>query len=286
MPAALVSTPPAVIAGAGGAIIAQLSQMNVPYRIGQGASMVMVPADQVMLPGVQASPAIVVMRQADRSAHFVVVWRRVGRWVQLMDPAAGRRWVRVRDFIDGLYRHRMPVPEADWCALRGDRLGMVFQEPMTALNPLHKIGNQVAEPLRLHLGHTPKQALARAEALLAEAQASKDKLPRRWWGAVGVLLVWAALLGVLDLATRGLRRIAAGLQHHRALPLPLQLALAGLQQPHSPLRTALLSLGSALTLVASEGGALRGGVVLALFGLGAAIPLVAVAYASRSGFVR
>ena len=45
-------------------------------------------------------------------------------------------------------------------------------------------------------------------------------------------------------------------------------------------------LGSALTLVASEGGALRGGVVLALFGLGTAIPLVAVAYASRSGFVR
>lgn len=45
-------------------------------------------------------------------------------------------------------------------------------------------------------------------------------------------------------------------------------------------------LGSALTLVASEGGALRGGVVLALFGLGAAIPLVAVAYASSSGFMR
>ncbi len=45
-------------------------------------------------------------------------------------------------------------------------------------------------------------------------------------------------------------------------------------------------LGSALTLVASEGGALRGGVVLALFGLGAASPLVAVAYASRSGFMR
>ena len=45
-------------------------------------------------------------------------------------------------------------------------------------------------------------------------------------------------------------------------------------------------LGSALTLVASEGGAARGGVVLALFGLGAAIPLVAVAYASRSGFAR
>jgi cytochrome c-type biogenesis protein len=45
-------------------------------------------------------------------------------------------------------------------------------------------------------------------------------------------------------------------------------------------------LGSALKLVASEGGALRGGLVLALFGLGAAIPPVAVAYASRSGFMR
>jgi cytochrome c-type biogenesis protein len=42
-------------------------------------------------------------------------------------------------------------------------------------------------------------------------------------------------------------------------------------------------LAAALTLVASEGGALQGGLVLGLFGLGAAIPLVAVAYASRSG---
>lgn len=45
-------------------------------------------------------------------------------------------------------------------------------------------------------------------------------------------------------------------------------------------------LGSALTLVASEGGVARGGLVLGVFGLGAAMPLVAVAYASRRGFVR
>ncbi|PKO68755.1 MAG: cytochrome C biogenesis protein [Betaproteobacteria bacterium HGW-Betaproteobacteria-16] len=45
-------------------------------------------------------------------------------------------------------------------------------------------------------------------------------------------------------------------------------------------------LGSALTLVASEGGLARGGLILGVFGLGAAIPLVAVAYASRSGFNR
>lgn len=45
-------------------------------------------------------------------------------------------------------------------------------------------------------------------------------------------------------------------------------------------------LGSALSLVASEGGLARGGMVLGVFGLGAAMPLVAVAYASRTGFVR
>ena len=45
-------------------------------------------------------------------------------------------------------------------------------------------------------------------------------------------------------------------------------------------------LGAALTLVASEGGVARGGVLLGIFGLGAAVPLVAVAYASRRGFVR
>ena len=47
--------------------------------------------------------------------------------------------------------------------LRGSRLGMVFQEPMTALNPLHTIGRQVAEPLRLHKGLSA--GAARAEAL-------------------------------------------------------------------------------------------------------------------------
>jgi putative ABC transport system permease protein len=57
------------------------------------------------------------------------------------------------------------------------------------------------------------------------------------------------LLAALELVTWALRRAAGRLQHHGALPLPLQLAMAGLQQPHSPLRSALLSLGSALALL-------------------------------------
>ena len=56
--------------------------------------------------------------------------------------------------------------DAQMCRLRGHRIGMVFQEPMTALNPVHTIGRQVAEPLRLHLGLDKTTAQQRAIALL------------------------------------------------------------------------------------------------------------------------
>ena len=58
------------------------------------------------------------------------------------------------------------LDDAAMCKLRGNRIGMVFQEPMTALNPLHTIGDQIAEPLRLHDGLTRSAARAQALRLL------------------------------------------------------------------------------------------------------------------------
>ena len=50
--------------------------------------------------------------------------------------------------------------------LRGNRIGMIFQEPMTALNPVHTIGHQVAEPMRLHRGVSRTEARRQTIVLL------------------------------------------------------------------------------------------------------------------------
>ncbi|RLJ51771.1 peptide/nickel transport system ATP-binding protein [Litoreibacter meonggei] len=69
-------------------------------------------------------------------------------------------------------------PEPALCAMRGRDVGMVFQEPMTALNPVQTIGAQVAETILIHEPNTPKpEAMKRAAHALTRCELPQDKFP-------------------------------------------------------------------------------------------------------------
>ncbi len=79
-------------------------------------------------------------------------------------------WAQVHGSIRLNGQELLGLAESELCRWRGARMAMVFQEPMTALNPLHTIAHQIAEPLRLHQGLDARAARARALELLERVQ--------------------------------------------------------------------------------------------------------------------
>jgi len=85
--------------------------------------------------------------------------------------------------LDG--RELVGLSEPEYCKLRGNGISMIFQEPMTALNPMHTIGRQVAEPLRRHKGHSAAEARKEAIALLDQLDKDVNLFAmrvREWYG--------------------------------------------------------------------------------------------------------
>jgi ABC-type bacteriocin/lantibiotic exporter with double-glycine peptidase domain len=87
---------------------------EVANQLGLDTQEVMLPPDHLLLPEADALPAIAVISNEVGTAHFVVVWSKIGRWVQLMDPARGRRWLSQRELEETLYRHTVEVPAKAW----------------------------------------------------------------------------------------------------------------------------------------------------------------------------
>jgi peptide/nickel transport system ATP-binding protein len=74
-------------------------------------------------------------------------------------------------------RDLLALPERAMCGLRGREIGMIFQEPMTALNPLQTIGDQVAETLVVHGAATRAAARSIAAERLARVGLPQDRFP-------------------------------------------------------------------------------------------------------------
>ena len=84
----------------------------------------------------------------------------------LLDPAASSIDATSSIVFDG--RELLALPLAERRRLCGKQIAMIFQEPMSSLNPVFTVGFQIGEVLRLHLGMNKRQARARTIELLEE----------------------------------------------------------------------------------------------------------------------
>ncbi len=106
--------------------------------------------------------------------------------MRLVDPTTGR-YEGGSILFEG--QDILKLPEKEMRKLRGNRISMIFQEPMTSLNPVFTIGYQIEESLILHKGMDKKQARERAVELLElvgipEAKKRVEEYPHQLSGGM------------------------------------------------------------------------------------------------------
>jgi microcin C transport system ATP-binding protein len=123
-------------------------------------------------------------------------------------PAASHPSVSVR--FKG--QELLHLPEPQIRRVRGNDITIIFQEPMTSLNPLHTIEKQIGEILLLHQGLTDEAARARTIELLAQVGIPDPELRLKSYphqlsgGQRQRVMIAMALANEPDLAVRGIRR--------------------------------------------------------------------------------
>lgn len=102
----------ACFTGVDGTSINQIEDTAI--LLGLKAEQIMIPLDHLLLDTTQALPALIVIRLPMGLTHFVVLWRKCGNWVQVMDPGAGRHWRSTQEFLSDVYVHAQNLPSQDW----------------------------------------------------------------------------------------------------------------------------------------------------------------------------
>src|SRR5512132_441170 len=98
-------------------------------------------------------------------------------------------------------RDIVTMGDEEFCDVRGNRISMIFQEPMSALNPVFRVGDQVAEVARVHAGMSKREAWDRAVEMLAltgipDAEARARQYPHQLSGGMRqrVLIAMALMM--------------------------------------------------------------------------------------------
>jgi ABC-type bacteriocin/lantibiotic exporter with double-glycine peptidase domain len=132
---------------------------EVANQLGLRTEQIMLPSDHVLIEEAHALPAIAVVVLPSGVTHFVIVWRRFGRFVELMDPAVGRRWVSAARFQSDLYLHQQTVAADDWRNYAGSE---DFLAPLR--HRLHALGILNNQPVTIATHDPSWRSLAALDA--------------------------------------------------------------------------------------------------------------------------
>ena len=160
----------------------------IAQQLGLRATQSMLPVDLLLLKRSACLPAIIVVSPPEGGTHLVVLWRVHGPWLQVMDPAVGRMWVRRRRFLESLYIHQQPVATDawnEWCASAVFTAGL--EERLRALGlPPRLWPDRAHQDAALRLGgalHAAGQLRpgAEARAFLELCAAHPQQIPAEYW---------------------------------------------------------------------------------------------------------
>ncbi|HEX8823836.1 MAG TPA: cysteine peptidase family C39 domain-containing protein, partial [Archangium sp.] len=227
---------------------------EVAAQLGLDAQQTMLPPDYLLHEAAKALPAIVVVRKPNGATHFVVVWRRLGPFVQVMDPASGTNWQTCEQFLGNLYVHTLPVSVElwrEWAASDGlipvlrhrlralgasdadsSYIKTTFAQsdwqPLAALDSATRLVSSLVTAGGLKRG---SESLRLLDKLFESAQQRREIIPEDYWcalpcppteGGEHVLLRGAVLIRV------------GGLLETEETPKPIEATLEEGQQTLSP----------------------------------------------------
>jgi ABC-type bacteriocin/lantibiotic exporter with double-glycine peptidase domain len=250
---------------------------QIARDLGLEAEQALVPIDHVTLDSARTLPAIVVVNRG-AALHFVVAWRRHGRWLQVMDPAVGRRWVSLRQFRQEIHVHPQVVDVADWLgwattadfldplrerlgligvggasadALVADALAGPGWHPLAALDAGTRLVQSLIDNGGIKAGRESEgvlRELVRDASDSRSAGRADSLIPKPFWsvveedapsaGSAGSLKVGGAVV----LGVSGLRTDDPEAAEKRK-PLSLELAAALAEKPTPPLSALWKMLG-------------------------------------------